>query len=76
MQKKSTSQSAFVNLRIVGGFRIFLLGVFLALVGVATPSASSHRFVATTHSGGNRGRHFYSDAYSHSYAHWDAECDT
>lgn len=48
MQKKSTSQSAFANLRVVVGFSIFLLGVFLALVGVATPSAPSHRFVATT----------------------------
>ena len=48
MQRKSTSQSAFVNLRVVVGFSIFLLGVFLALVGVATPSAPSHRFVATT----------------------------
>jgi hypothetical protein len=38
MQKKSTSQSAFVNLRVVVGFSIFLLGVFLALVGVANPS--------------------------------------
>ena len=48
MQRKSTSQSAFVNLRVVVGFSIFLSGVFLALVGVATPSAASHRFVATT----------------------------
>jgi len=48
MQKKSTSQSVFVNPRIVGGFSIFLLGVFLALVGVATPSVPSHRFVART----------------------------
>jgi len=48
MQKKSTFQSAFVNLRVVVGFSIFVLGVFLALVGVATPSATNHRFVATT----------------------------
>ena len=48
MQKRSTSQSAFVNLRVVVGFSIFLLGVFLALVGVATPSVPSPRFVATT----------------------------
>ena len=38
MQKKSTSQSAFVNLRVVVGLSIFLLGVFLALFGVANPS--------------------------------------
>ena len=48
MQKKSTSQLALVNLRVVVGLSIFLLGVFLALVGAATPSAPSRRFVATT----------------------------
>ena len=47
MEKKSKSQSAFVNLRVVVGFSIFLLGVFLALVGVANPSGPRHRFVAT-----------------------------
>ena len=31
MQKRSTSQSAFVNLRVVVGFSIFPLAVFLAL---------------------------------------------
>src|SRR4051812_23602785 len=48
MRKKFTSQSAFVNLRVFIGFTIFLLGVFLALVGVANPSGSRHRFAATT----------------------------
>jgi hypothetical protein len=47
MQKKSTSQSAFVNLRVLVGFGVFLLGVFLALVGLANPSGLSQRFVAT-----------------------------
>src|SRR6185312_15248352 len=46
MPKKSASQSAFINLRFIVGFSIFLLGVFLALVGLANPSGSRHRFVA------------------------------
>jgi hypothetical protein len=47
MQEKSTSESAFVNLRVVVGSSIFLLGVFLALLAVAKPSGPRHRFVAT-----------------------------
>ena len=47
MPKKSSSRSAFIHLRVVIGFGIFLLGVLLALVGVVTPSGSGHRFVAT-----------------------------
>ena len=47
MQKKSKSQSAFVNLRVLVGSSIFVLGVFLALVGVANPSGPRYRFVAT-----------------------------
>ena len=47
MRKKSTSQPAFINLRVLVGFSIFLLGLFLALVGVANPSGPRHRFVAT-----------------------------
>jgi hypothetical protein len=43
MERKSLSQSAFVNLRFVVGFGIFVLGVLLALVGLADPSASRHR---------------------------------
>jgi hypothetical protein len=38
MKKKSTSQSAFFNLRIVVGFNIFLVGIFLALFAAANPS--------------------------------------
>jgi hypothetical protein len=48
MQKKSASQFAFVGLRVVVGFSIFLLGVFLALVGVANPSGPRDRFVVPT----------------------------
>src|SRR5215211_4699793 len=48
MRKKSTFQSAFVNLRVLVGISVFLVGGFLALVGVATPSAPNHGFVATT----------------------------
>src|SRR5262245_53256869 len=48
MQKKSTSQPAFTNLRVLVGFTVFVSGVFLALVGVANPSTPRHRFAATT----------------------------
>ena len=36
MKKKSTSQSAFFNLRVLIGLSVFLAGVFLALLGVGT----------------------------------------
>src|SRR5256885_16201463 len=36
MKKKSTSQSAFLNLRILIGLFIVLAGVFLALIGLGT----------------------------------------
>ena len=48
MQEKSTSESAFVNLRVVVGSSIFLLGILLALVSVAKPSGPRHRLVATS----------------------------
>lgn len=47
MQKKSTSRSAFINVRVVVGFSIFLLGVFLAFVGVANPSSPERGSKAT-----------------------------
>src|SRR6266516_381720 len=36
MKKKSTSQSAFFNLRVLIGLFVVLTGVFLALIGVGT----------------------------------------
>src|SRR5438067_13126249 len=39
MKKKSTSQSAFFNLRVLMGLFIVLAGVFLALIGLGTFSA-------------------------------------
>ena len=36
MKKKSTSQSAFFNLRVLIGLSVFLAGVFLALLGFGT----------------------------------------
>src|SRR5206468_10502830 len=36
MKKKSTSQSAFLNLRVLTGLFIVLAGVFLALIGLGT----------------------------------------
>src|SRR5438309_11575554 len=41
MKKKSTSHSAFLNLRVVIGLFVFLSGVFLALVGFGTFSNAS-----------------------------------
>src|SRR5438445_9163017 len=39
MKKKSASQSAFLNLRVLIGLFIVLAGVFLALAGLGTFSA-------------------------------------
>src|SRR5215469_11327327 len=36
MKKKSTSQSAFFNLRLLIGLSVVLIGVFLALIGLGT----------------------------------------
>jgi hypothetical protein len=41
MKKKSTSQSAFFNLRVLIGLFVFLAGVFLALLGFGTFSNAS-----------------------------------
>jgi hypothetical protein len=41
MKKKSTSQSAFFNFRVLIGLFVFLLGVFLALLGFGTFSNAS-----------------------------------
>ena len=41
MKKKSTSQSAFFNLRVLIGLFVFLAGVFLALLGFGTFSKAS-----------------------------------
>jgi multisubunit Na+/H+ antiporter MnhC subunit len=39
MKKKSSSQSAFFNLRVLIGLFVFLAGIFLALAGLGTFSA-------------------------------------
>src|SRR5467141_1974783 len=41
MKKKSTSQSAFFNLRVLIGLFVFLAGVFLALLGLGAFSSAS-----------------------------------
>ena len=41
MKKKSTSQSAFLNLRVLIGLFVFLAGVFLALLGLGAFSNAS-----------------------------------
>ena len=41
MKKKSTSQSAFFNLRVLIGLVVFLAGVFLALLGFGAFSNAS-----------------------------------
>ena len=43
MQEKSTSQSAFVNLRVLVGFGVFLVGVFLALFATSAESGRTRR---------------------------------
>jgi hypothetical protein len=50
MKKKSTSQSAFFNLRILIGLCIALAGVFLALLGFGTFSAQAHQYNITNKS--------------------------
>ena len=41
MKKKSTSQSAFFNLRVLIGLSVVLAGAFLALIGLGTFSGLS-----------------------------------
>ncbi len=48
MKKKSTSQSAFFNLRVLIGLFVFLAGVFLALLGFGTFSAQAQQYNVTT----------------------------
>jgi hypothetical protein len=48
MKKKSSSQSAFFHLRVVVGFNIFLVGVFLALFAAANPSSGRRLGSAAT----------------------------
>src|SRR6266496_5159035 len=43
MKKKSTSQSAFLNLRVLIGLFVVLAGVFLALVGFGAFSAQAQK---------------------------------
>jgi hypothetical protein len=49
MKKKSTSDAVFFNLRVLVGFNVFLVGVFLALFAVAKPSGGKQAgFAAAT----------------------------
>jgi hypothetical protein len=48
MKKKCSSQSAFFHLRIIVGFNIFLVGVFLALFAAANPSGERRLGSAAT----------------------------
>ncbi len=43
MKKKSTSQSAFFNLRVLVGLNVFLVGVFLALFATFADSGRTRR---------------------------------
>jgi hypothetical protein len=43
MKKKSTSQSAFFNLRVLVGFNVFLVGLFLALFATFADSGGTRR---------------------------------
>src|ERR1051326_6524570 len=45
MKKKSASRSAFFNLRVLIGVFVVLTGVFLALAGFGTFSASASNFL-------------------------------
>ena len=47
MKKKSTSQSAFFNLRVLIGLFTVLAGVFLALVGFGAFSAQAQQQTST-----------------------------
>src|SRR5207249_4031594 len=50
MKKKSTSQSAFFNVRVLIGMSIVLAGVFLALVGFGAFSAQAQQKPTITQS--------------------------
>src|SRR5436309_14863303 len=50
MKKKSTSESAFFNLRVLVGMFVLLAGVFLALLGFGTYSAQAQQNYTTTNS--------------------------
>src|SRR6266567_4723230 len=50
MKKKSTSESAFFNLRVLIGMFVLLAGVFLALLGFGTFSAQAQQNYTTTNS--------------------------
>src|SRR6266487_2857739 len=46
MKKKSTSQSAFFNLRVLIGLFVVLAGVFLALAGFGVAQAQQNYYTA------------------------------
>jgi hypothetical protein len=48
MKKKSTSRSAFFNLRVLVGLNVFLFGIFLALFAAAKPSGGRRPGFAAT----------------------------
>src|SRR6266540_4638945 len=55
MKKKSRSQSAFFNLRVLIGLNVFLAGVFLALFAMANPSGGRRLGFASTTGAGPAG---------------------
>src|SRR5262245_10146936 len=63
MKKKSPSQSAFLNVRVITGLAIFLSGVCLALAGLGTFSNVSRQSKQSTSRAGGK---FVS---SHSFSH-------
>ena len=54
MKKKSPSQSAFLNLRIVIGLAVFLSGICLALAGLGTFANASHQSKQTAQRSGGK----------------------
>src|SRR5262245_19320907 len=64
MKKKSPSQSAFLNVRLLTGLAIFLSGVCLALAGLGTFSNVSRQSKQSTSRAGGKSSasHSFSDA--------------
>ena len=67
MKKKSPSQSAFLNLRIVIGLAVFLSGICLALAGLGTFANASRQSKQTAQRSG--GKSATAANSSHSFSH-------
>ena len=68
MKKKSPSQSAFLNLRIVIGLAVFLSGVCLALAGLGTFANASRQSKQTAQRSGGKSA-TAANSSSHSFSH-------